>query len=550
MAVIITGTKFRVLDASGNPVNNAKIHTYAAGTTTPKATYTTQAGNVANANPVRTEPDGTAEIWLGSGAYRFVVTDEDDVSLPDGDVDNISAPVSAVDLATSDNANKGAGMVGFSRGPLYPHETTGGELRAKRRSLFQFMTAAQRSDVEAGTLLVDCTDAIQDAFDSGEALEGVIGSIRLDGAISSNVVPNFVGFGKLTKFYSYITSGVALEIPNNAIASFDDGIILRDFLLIGTGSGSAIGLRAEGAVWPISGVKNVFIQSMGGAGFRFVDCISSTVQFCRAQQCGGGGFIIDQSNAIKLIGCSAESNGSHGYNFTNTGIIGERIGCELINCLSEENVGDALRANEHDSLTILGGYYQVAALSSLDYAAIRLISANNCSVIGAKLRTNQPFALFSGVKLEGATHTKVIGNSFVKVGGGDGFDTNRDIVEDASSNRNVFIGNTGGGAQGEASYTTSSTIGSYYENHAGSGGDYGMERRAGYHTFRDKSGNVIGRFHPTDGVLLAQSGGKVGFYGGTPAAKPSVAAAASDAATTQTLANSLRTALIALNLVS
>jgi hypothetical protein len=42
----------------------------------------------------------------------------------------------------------------------------------------------------------------------------------------------------------------------------------------------------------------------------------------------------------------------------------------------------------------------------------------------------------------------------------------------------------------------------------------------------------------------------ISFYGATPIARPSVAVAATDAATTQTLANSLRTALINLGLVA
>jgi hypothetical protein len=42
----------------------------------------------------------------------------------------------------------------------------------------------------------------------------------------------------------------------------------------------------------------------------------------------------------------------------------------------------------------------------------------------------------------------------------------------------------------------------------------------------------------------------VSFYGATPIARPTVAAAATDAGTTQTLANSLRTALINLGLVA
>jgi hypothetical protein len=54
-----------------------------------------------------------------------------------------------------------------------------------------------------------------------------------------------------------------------------------------------------------------------------------------------------------------------------------------------------------------------------------------------------------------------------------------------------------------------------------------------------------------DGVVMGlDSTIPIGFYGATPVAQQTVSAAATDAGTTQTLANSLRTALIALGLVA
>lgn len=62
----------------GLPLNGGLINTYAAGTTTPTATYTTSLGNVQNANPIVLDSAGRppAEIWLLQGqTYKFVVTD-------------------------------------------------------------------------------------------------------------------------------------------------------------------------------------------------------------------------------------------------------------------------------------------------------------------------------------------------------------------------------------------------------------------------------------------------------------------------------------------
>lgn len=63
---------------AGLPLSGGFINTYIAGTSTPLATYTTIAGNVANSNPIQLGPDGRPpfEIWLTQGqSYKLVLTD-------------------------------------------------------------------------------------------------------------------------------------------------------------------------------------------------------------------------------------------------------------------------------------------------------------------------------------------------------------------------------------------------------------------------------------------------------------------------------------------
>ncbi len=76
LSPIGNGTQF--FDDNGVPLNGGKIYTYAAGTTTNQATYTTSAGSVQNANPVVLGSDGRPpnEIWLQAGiAYNLVLKD-------------------------------------------------------------------------------------------------------------------------------------------------------------------------------------------------------------------------------------------------------------------------------------------------------------------------------------------------------------------------------------------------------------------------------------------------------------------------------------------
>jgi hypothetical protein len=71
----VGGAAAQFLDNNGNPLTGGKLFTYAAGTTTPQATFTTFAGNVAHANPIILDAAGRVpggEIWLTVGAnYKF-----------------------------------------------------------------------------------------------------------------------------------------------------------------------------------------------------------------------------------------------------------------------------------------------------------------------------------------------------------------------------------------------------------------------------------------------------------------------------------------------
>lgn len=72
------GAGYQAFDNNGYPLNGGFLNTYLAGTSTPAATYTTSAGNIANSVNIQLDASGRppAEIWLVAGnAYKFVLTD-------------------------------------------------------------------------------------------------------------------------------------------------------------------------------------------------------------------------------------------------------------------------------------------------------------------------------------------------------------------------------------------------------------------------------------------------------------------------------------------
>jgi Domain of unknown function (DUF4183) len=87
MAVVylspVGGVAAQFFTNTGAVLTGGKLYTYQAGTTTPQATYTTSAGNVARTNPIVLDaagrvPDG-GEIWITSTSYKFVLKDSTDV---------------------------------------------------------------------------------------------------------------------------------------------------------------------------------------------------------------------------------------------------------------------------------------------------------------------------------------------------------------------------------------------------------------------------------------------------------------------------------------
>lgn len=109
MANLSPSPKLQFFDANGNPLAGGKLYTYAAGTTTPLATYTDQSGSTPNTNPVILDSRGEAAIWLGVASYKLKLTTATDVEI--WTVDNIlsSGAQALADLS----ASSGSSLVGF-----------------------------------------------------------------------------------------------------------------------------------------------------------------------------------------------------------------------------------------------------------------------------------------------------------------------------------------------------------------------------------------------------------------------------------------------------
>jgi len=78
--------RLQFLDSDGYPLAGGKIYSYAAGTSTPLATYQNATGTP-NTNPVVLDSGGFASIWLGTSAYKL--TAQNAAGVQQWSVDNI-----------------------------------------------------------------------------------------------------------------------------------------------------------------------------------------------------------------------------------------------------------------------------------------------------------------------------------------------------------------------------------------------------------------------------------------------------------------------------
>jgi len=107
MAALSPVPKLQFFDANGEPLVGGKLYSYAAGTTTPQATYTDAGGVTANPNPVILDSRGEASVWLSTPLYKLKLATSTDVEV--WTVDNVGGNVTLSDLA----APNGSSLVGF-----------------------------------------------------------------------------------------------------------------------------------------------------------------------------------------------------------------------------------------------------------------------------------------------------------------------------------------------------------------------------------------------------------------------------------------------------
>jgi hypothetical protein len=221
----VGGVAVQFFTNDGAVLSGGKIYTYAAGTNTPQATYTTSAGNIAHTNPIILNSAGrvpTGEIWLTDGlTYKFVINDSSDVLI--GTYDNVTNITNASQI-TYDPA--GASAVATT-------------VQTKLRE-----TVSVKDFGAVGNGVADDTAAIQAALNSGATAVYVpSGTYKITTVTVTS--QKLFGFGTVVKAAS-ARNGVILAGTNATL----DGLTFNGIAYTGTGRSGFEVKFANGAVTP------------------------------------------------------------------------------------------------------------------------------------------------------------------------------------------------------------------------------------------------------------------------------------------------------------
>jgi hypothetical protein len=287
------GAGWQFFDNNGVILSGGLLYTYAAGTTTPQATYTSSGGGTANTNPIVLDSAGrvSGEIWLTSNlSYKFVLKNSTGTTI--GTYDNIiSVPASvttdiaALQAADTTFALKGANtditsLASPAIGAATATTATAGDNTTKVATTAFVNTAVSTAvgsdiislpnptvDGTGAMTLPASTSSITLAFRSTTASSGLATTVT--GTPAALVITNGATLGTINGVKSTI-----VEVLINNAGTLEPAIVN----LYGGNDLSETGLISTTAMNSSSDSANVFYSTTArtNVAYRVVRTITST----------------------------------------------------------------------------------------------------------------------------------------------------------------------------------------------------------------------------------------------------------------------------------
>jgi len=393
---------------AGAPAAGCLLYTYAAGTSTPKATYTDAAGLVPHPNPIVLDGKGEALIYW-DGNYRIDLRTSAGVAITGYPVDNYETPVMPGTLA----ASAGGGLVGFLYATVYSAGTVGKWLQDLATSAGAGFIGFAQTSIGAVTrsILVKLreTKTTKDfgakcdgVTDDTAAINAAATAARVDGfalmiSEGTSLVSGTLDFTDITVYGNKYKSKLQATGAQFDVVKTNGNSTLKDFYIHGGWDGSTAGqlgcgirVYAPALTYPYNvHIEGVIIQFVKETGIKFEIGAYSRIRAPKINACGLHGIHLYALSAslatttIQIDGMGTSSDCPNGYGL----LIEQSVSINVDGLICENTKGVAANGNDNRSIT-LNQVYQENTIGNMFFTSTGAgigLSITNCFGAGSKI---------------------------------------------------------------------------------------------------------------------------------------------------------------------
>lgn len=339
--------KLQFFATDGSLLTGGLLYTYAAGTSTPLATYTDSTGSTANTNPVVLDSRGEASVWLGNGSYKFVLKTSDNTLL--WSVDNIENMSALTVLA----ASNGSSLVGFVQ------SGSGAVVSTVQTKLREIISIKDFGAVGDG--VADDTTPVQNALTAaaGKSLYVPAGTYLCGGLTiySGTTMYGDSPTTSIIKAKSTLGAGTPLiKNPNQSGTPYsytDKGIELRNLAF----NGNNLASRTEGLLFfskvEDALIDNCRIYNVQYIGAGFAGCLSITLSNSLLTECGNSS-VTTEGGAAVWIGAASDTTTSFDVSVTDNSFLSNRWSAVYANGNRLSVLANYMSENQESAIFMTG----------------------------------------------------------------------------------------------------------------------------------------------------------------------------------------------------